>query len=128
MRDVILYDIAYKQRREIDTHNGVNQIEPVGATLVERAGEQRYNLVDNPVQHKGSHGGEKAHKQGEDNHKHPLAHVLHAPVVQPLQPLRSSICYCRFHLFVFWHGLTRLSFRETLLFAQPAVSFIKKPC
>ena len=124
--DDAFYDIAYKQRREIDTHNGVNQVKPVGALGSKRAGEQRYNLVDNPVQHKGSHGGEKAHKQGEDNHKHPLAHVLHAPVVQPLQPLRSSICYCRFHLYLSWHGLTRLSFRETLPFAQPAVSFYKK--
>ena len=108
MRDVILDDISYEERRQIDTHNRINQIEPVGMTLFEWAREQQDYLVDDPMEEEGSHSGKKAHQQGENNHKRLLADMLHSPLMQPLQPLRSPIRYCRLHFFIFGTDYTAL--------------------
>ena len=49
----------------------------------------RESLVDNPMEEEGSHGSKEAHDEGEDNHECPLAHVLHPPLMQPLQHRRT---------------------------------------
>ena len=96
VRDIVLDDISDEQRCQIDTYNGIDQIEPVCSGTVEGTGEQIDNLVDDPMEHKSRHSRKEADNQREDDHKHLLADMLHPPFVQPLEPLRSSIVYC-FH-------------------------------
>ena len=96
VRDIVLDDISYEQRRQIDTNNRIDQIKPVSSRTVEGTGEQIYDLVDDPVEHKGRHSRKEADYQREDDHKHLLADMLHPPFVQPLEPFGSSIVYC-FH-------------------------------
>ena len=50
MRDIILYHITHKERCEVDTYHRIDQIEPVGTCTVERTRQQRYNLVNDPVE------------------------------------------------------------------------------
>ena len=94
MRNIVLDDEAHKERREIDAHHWIDQIEPVGSRPIELTGEQHHNLIDDPVQGIGSNSGEEAHDECEDDHEHPLADVLHAPFVQALQHRWLSVYRC----------------------------------
>ena len=86
MGDIILNDVTDKEGSEIDTHHRINQIEPVGPGLLERAGEKQNNLVDNPMEGESSDGGEEANKQCQDENKHPVADMLHPPLMQTMKP------------------------------------------
>ena len=72
MGDIILDDIAYEQRSEIDAYDGINQIEPVGTRTAEVTGQHIHNLIDDPVEYKSSYCGEEADNQCEDDHEHLL--------------------------------------------------------
>ena len=81
VRDIILDDISDEQRRQVDTHDRIDQIKPVGACAIELACKQQYDLIDDPMEHKSSHGRKEADKQSENDHEHLLADMLHAPLM-----------------------------------------------
>ena len=88
MGDIILDDIAYKEGCQIDTHDWINQIQPVGTRPVEGTGEQQHNLVDDPMQREGCNSCEETHDKGQRQEKHPVAHVLYTPFMKTLQHRR----------------------------------------
>ena len=96
MRDIVLDDIAHEERRQIDTHHRIDQIEPVGTSTVELAGEQHHDLIDHRVKDEGSHSGKETHYQREDDHEHLLADMLLSPLMQPMKH-RWFLFYCYFH-------------------------------
>ena len=104
MGDIVFDDIAHKQRRQIDTYDRIDQIEPVGTCAVERTGKQQHDLVDDPMEDESSHCRKEANNQSENDHEHLLADMLHPPLVQPLEPYWPSIVYCSFHLLFPYHS------------------------
>ena len=94
----IVYARPAKGRSQVDTHNGINQIEPVGTCTVERARQKLYNLVDDPME-EGSYSSKETHDECEDDHERPLTDMLHPPLMQPLKHRRSRCCHV-FHYFL----------------------------
>jgi len=43
------------------------------------------------MEHESGNGSKESHEQSEDEHKHPLTHMLHTPLMQALQPTWISI-------------------------------------
>ena len=62
MRNVVLDNVFYKQRCEIDTYNRINQIEPVDVVSNKARRQEELYLTYYPVEHEGSNGGEETHK------------------------------------------------------------------
>ena len=90
MRDIVLDDIPHKERCQVDTHDRIDQIEPVGPGLLEGAGEEHHNLIDNPVEGESCHCREETNEQGQDENEHPVADMLHAPLMQALEDSRFT--------------------------------------
>ena len=61
MGNIVLDNVTHKEGGEIDTHHGIDQVEPVGPRLLERTGQEHHNLVDDPMQGEGCHCGEETH-------------------------------------------------------------------
>ena len=62
--DIVLDNISHEERREIDAYDRINQIEPVIGGSIERTGQQRHDLVDDPVEGIGGNSREKTHEEG----------------------------------------------------------------
>ena len=84
MAYVVFHNIPHKQRGEVYTYHGINQIQQVEVVLVESLGEQQLYLFDNPVQYEGSDGGKKAHEEAEDKRKLLVGEMRLAPYDKPL--------------------------------------------
>lgn len=54
MTDICSYHIMHKQHSEIDTHNGIDQVEPVGLLYIKLMGQQILYLRDKPFQQQSS--------------------------------------------------------------------------
>ena len=85
MRDIILDDVTYKERCQVDTHHRIDQVEPVGPGLLERAGEEHHDLIDDPMKREGCHSRKETHEQCQDEDEHPVADMRHTPFVQAMQ-------------------------------------------
>ena len=88
MGDIILDDITHEERRQVNTHHRINQIEPVGTSPVERTGEQQDNLVDNPMKRECSDSSEETHDESKRQEEHSVAHMCHSPFMKALQHRR----------------------------------------
>ena len=100
MRDIILDNIAYEERGEIDADDGIDQIEPVVGVSMELTRQQVDNHVDESMQHVSSHCRQQAHDERQDKQKHLVAHVGYTPVVQLYQPRRSIPFTVHFSLLI----------------------------
>ena len=74
--------MAHEERRQVDTYDWVDQVEPVGVRPLELAGQQGYYLVDDAVQHESGYGSKEADAERQYQQQHFLADMLLAPCVQ----------------------------------------------
>ena len=66
MADVIPDDIAYEEHCQAYTHNGEDQVKPVGSSGGEAIREQMFDVVDNPFQCPSGQGGKDAHHKTDE--------------------------------------------------------------
>ena len=83
---IVFHYISHEERREENTHNGINKVEPVGSCLVERACKQSPYLVDDSMKQQGGNGREETHEQSQEKHKSPLADMFLTPTTEFPKP------------------------------------------
>ena len=66
MRDIVSDNITNEERGEIDTNNGIYQVEPVVGVGMEATSKQGYHGIDKTMQHEGSYCRQQAHKERQD--------------------------------------------------------------
>ena len=86
VRDIVLDNVAHEERGQVDTDDGIDQVEPVVGVSLEVTRQQCHDLVDESMEHEGRHRRQQTYQERQDKQKHLVAHVLHAPLVQPLYP------------------------------------------
>ena len=109
MRDIVPNDIAYKERRQPDAHDGIDQVEPVVGLRMKAACEQRHDGIDEAMQNVGCHRREQSNHKSQDEQKHLVAHVGHTPFVQSYQPRCTFYVMC----FVF-HSDAKVQIKNEL--------------
>ena len=80
MRDVVLHDVLYKERRQIDTYDGIYKVQPVGVIYGETRRKERLNLPDYPMECEGGNGGKETHEDGKQQDKLLVADIFLAPL------------------------------------------------
>ena len=82
MRDIVLYHIPHEQGGEVDTDDGIDEVEPVVGVGLKLTRQQCHYLIDEPMQHGSSHRSQYAHHERQDEQKHLVAHMCYPPLVQ----------------------------------------------
>ena len=82
MADVVAHDVADEEAGEEDTDDGIDEIEPVGASDGELVRQQVLYLLDKPFQQQTGQRREHADDQGQQEHELPVGDVRRAPLYE----------------------------------------------
>ena len=77
--------MSYEQGSQIDTDYRIQQIQPVDGRDIEVGHEQFPNLINDPVEHIGSHCREEAHEETKQKGELLIGNMLLTPLQETLQ-------------------------------------------
>ena len=77
--------MSYKQGSQIDTDYRIQQIQPVDGRDIEVGHEQFPDLINDPVEHIGSHCREEAHEETKQKGELLIGNMLLTPLQETLQ-------------------------------------------
>ena len=69
MPDIITDDIADEEHRQPDTHDRIDEVEPVGTRVGELLCQQMLYLSNEPLQQKSGTSGKDAYEEADEQHE-----------------------------------------------------------
>ena len=79
MTDIVSDNVFDEKHRQPNANDGIDEIEPVGASLRESVRQQALNLPDKPLQKQAGKRSENADQQTDEQHKPTLGEVSATP-------------------------------------------------